>query len=290
MHRPTVRTVASIAIVNPSPTFVGQRVGVVEVGTVLNKIQRWPLLASRRLLLLAVISSCSYFGIRKVIAADNSQYTIVMNEVTFNRDGKPILSESVTYARRSDGSEVKMRSILKPDKSGYAIQRKIFNLVTGEETLVDGVTNSTTTMPMPAKALETARLSRVCTNDLNPERDQISGIDVVKVVTNIKHSTTMKIEQWQAPTLNCFSLSETAYTTDPGGDSFRKMKTSQASKVDLGEPNPSMFEIPTSYQERRPSDLRGEYFRLYPNEPKAACLRTTDQKLDELYASRRAVR
>lgn len=151
-----------------------------------------------RLSVIAVFGIGGYVGVRKVIALEAPKaFTVIRNEVTFSKSGNPLITETVRYANRTDGSQAKVRSVMKPDGSGAVMQRMIRNLATGEEILVDGLTESTTSMRMTTKAIETAKMSRPCSTQLIPEKKVLLGFEVVKVVMEHKGESGIRLESWQ---------------------------------------------------------------------------------------------
>jgi len=213
-------------------------------------------------------------------------YTITRQEVSLDKTGRPWNVGIQIYAQRADGSQAKVRSILRPDRSAAVMQRTITDLTLGHEIFADGLTETTTTLRMQPEAIENVRAIRPCSVDPSPRRSKILGYDVVERVVEIKApSRFTRVVQWVALDLNCFPLREEAFAGSSDSDLIR-IGMNEATRVELGEPKPVLFEVPASYKERAPSARRAEYFRRFPDSPCPSCLAATDRTLDTQYKER----
>ncbi len=60
--------------------------------------------------------------------------------------------------------------------------------------------------------------------------------------------------EWDAPELGCTKLQYKAYERQPDGK-FRLGAEGRFVKVELGQPDSALFDVPTDYQEMKPSDV-----------------------------------
>lgn len=126
---------------------------------------------------------------------------------------------------------------------------------------------------------------------LNPLQDCIEGDapvghttllgQPVAITTHNSDRLARKLTDWRAPGLGCESLMYRSYDKQPD-DSFKLMVESKAVSLQLGEPDPSLFEVPPGYQEMKPSDVERimaeKYHTSFPiSDPKAL------EQVDKVY-------
>lgn len=212
---------------------------------------------SKYILLCGLLSAIGYFGVQRAVGTESpGPFTATSSEVSFRPDGQPFIAETIVYATRSDGSTVRVRSLMKPNLTTMMVQRSITDLIRGQHVFVDGLTDSITTYPLSIDRIQAERTGFNCTAPLSAERGKILGFDVIKSVNEVKGPNVVRrIEQWRAPGLRCFLMRERLY----GGPSEAELKL-QASKevtsIKQAEPPSELFEIPPTYKERSTSAER----------------------------------
>ena len=121
-----------------------------------------------------------------------------------------------------------------------------------------------------------------------PEAGTVLGYRVVKRVATTENST---IQNLYAPELNCLVMQSEVQEQDANGAVIRS-GLYKVNQVVLGEPGPSLFEIPDDYQEVAPSEaVRRQGHALEPSVPDciSGCeaAETLFDKADEEYRSNR---
>jgi hypothetical protein len=170
------------------------------------------------------------------------------------------------YDFASDGSISKTRLVVGDDvpgsvSKGQPITQHFLDLAREREVVVNHQVKATTTTylhQMPS------RPNSSCDVEPDAPRKTILGYEVrFKQETVIKNSgTTIRVEQWLAPKLNCFSLYETQYYSRTGRPELAatiKIVTS----ISPGEPKRSLFHVPEGYVEMKPSEVFEATRRLY---------------------------
>lgn len=223
-----------------------------------------------------------------VLAVDQQPFTVTVKQIVYDPAGGVHKSETVVLAHRRDSSSVNTRSINRPDGSGVAEQRYVTDLAGGEEFMVDGLTESLTTTPLPANAIAFHKKPRECTNT-SLGKEVVLGYDVSRSVT--QHGgpgDIVRVEKWLAPALNCFPL-KTSFLQGKSEADLRLVNAREALQVTVGEPAASLFEKPAGYVERSPSQRTAEYHRRFPEKAKScpACIRDGDRQSDEVYYRKR---
>jgi hypothetical protein len=84
----------------------------------------------------------------------------------------------------------------------------------------------------------------------------------VAVVTHISEPLGFKVVDWRAPALGCQSLRYTTYERQPDG-SFSVRTEGKTVTMELGEPDPALFEEPAGYREMKPSETEQALARKY---------------------------
>ncbi len=181
-------------------------------------------------------------------------FTAAIRDSGYDKTGKLILTTTGVYAVRSDGSTVRARDVMRPDKSGLVRQRKILDLARAEEVGVDELTQSVTTMPLRPDNMEFyARPAGKCASQDPSARGNILGFDVVREIQELGNQTarTFRKELWRASALDCFPLKETL-VVGPANGAWHSTTVHEVFEVTMGEPSGSLFEKPPGYVERSP--------------------------------------
>ncbi|HEV2351439.1 MAG TPA: hypothetical protein VG028_16515 [Terriglobia bacterium] len=177
---------------------------------------------------------------------------------THNPRGEPHRRQ--TIAIRSDGSRSVTETILgrvglEAGETAWTIRFIDGRRVTMYPSLR---VKSTRRLPGPA-AVEQLRAQM-----FNPSQDCLSpdfrldGHDTlegqqVAIVTHTSDDLGWKVTDWRAPELACQSLKYLSYDKQPDG-TFKLQTESKTVSLELGEPNPALFEEPLDYQEMKPSE------------------------------------
>lgn len=248
------------------------------------------------LTLLMITTAClSFLAIDRIMSAPiRVAYTVTFQEWLYDRSGKLVLTQTGQHAQRADGSTVRARNIPRPDRTGFVIQRAIFDLVRAEEIAIDPLTESITTTPLRRDNVEFYRkraAATKCTAEDPVVRNTMLGYEVVRDVQNIGSHTgpIMRKEVWRSPALGCLPLKETLSLGRTEAD-VSAATIREVLKVEEGEPAAALFELPDGYVERSPSARSEELQKRYPQASCPSCLRQSNQELDEVYSRRQADR
>ncbi len=170
------------------------------------------------------------------------------------------LSFLTVFASRADGSSVDLRLMGDGKMAG---NKAIFDLTRGQRVVVDPLSESTTTYALAPPEISRLRLNASsCVGIGGSERGEILGVEVVKIERRPPPSgngNREEIEEWLAPSLNCYPLRRTATLYNSG----RRLAvtTQEATSITLGEPDEELFAVPAGYAERTPSEVYAERAR-----------------------------
>jgi hypothetical protein len=183
---------------------------------------------------------------------------------TLSAPGKPtILSTERVYGVRVDGSEVWIDQQHTNAGDIYLTHWHML-LADGTDAEGDDVTKTMTAVKLPVgnstRALERWDPNARCTVQASgfnstpaPQAEEmLLGVNTMKIV--LRDSKTARITVWRAPSVNCLELRRLAeFKTQDG--SVKDTSDLVATEVVLGEPNSSLFLLPTgeeniSYSER----------------------------------------
>jgi len=199
------------------------------------------------------------------LAGTNAVVPFTVYERYSYRDatGRETAFEQRTYAVRSDGSDVRAvdRYIIRRDE--WSRFRFINDTAAKKTISVHLFTESTTTYPMNARAVELhlKKVGTACASGTG-ERDRILGYEVFRELTTTTgpKGEGAEMEVWKAPKLNCYPLRVRARLKTAKGE-VEAENVQEPLAVVPGEPDPMLFFVPSHYQERAPSQVISETSR-----------------------------
>lgn len=243
--------------------------------------------AIKRVVFLALLSLTVGFGsfvvarLIEVKAQTQSNAAFTAFEITreFAPNGDDVHDEYMTVAFKADGSSAIAYRRESPGHVWMDI-RVVRDLSAGKAITVDPFTDSLITYPLSARsvvfyhnrsrALTFLPMRTECTSaPANTPHSTILGYAVVQLQRTMGFpgapGTQVQDEAWEAPELGCFPLEETHTLTNPDGLTHKFVRL--ALSVVPGSPSPALFEIPSNYAERPPSQVFAAFARRYPSSP-----------------------
>jgi hypothetical protein len=212
-------------------------------------------------------------------------FTAVIVEKEYRGDSNEP-SRTYVYLRafKADGSQVTVKGGRSPDKSGgWKQTRGIVDLTSRRAVTVDEFTESLIGYPLSDGDTTFYRSwpKSECTGHPELERSTYLGYEVRKAEKELGEGT--HLELLMAPALDCFALQES--WTLPPADGVKHRASREAVYIMEGEPAAALFNIPTTYVERTPSQVAAEFARRYP-EHGPPFPGKTSQLLDNTYRAR----
>jgi hypothetical protein len=245
------------------------------------------------LLTFATAGVSAWFVVQSISAQDQDivAFTVKSRNIIYAPSGAPVLTQVITMATRSDGSTVMARTMNKPGNRGTAEQRNIQDLSSREQVIVDGLTESIMSVPIPREAVESRReqIRMTCSPTEPAEHDKMLGYDVFRFVQDDKSTPRfMRTEEWRAPALNCLPMKTTIFRGKTESDAYVS-NLEEIVEIKSGEPPASLFARPSAgYIERSPSQRTAEFLHRYPEEPCPGCVMQGDKRDDEIYFRKRS--
>lgn len=221
-------------------------------------------------------------------------FTATIVESTFlPGEETPRVARMKTIAVRSDGSWVEaVQTEASGEVQGILLRRKITDVANRKRVVVDPLTESITTYPLSHAAAQAFAIKSLHSCEANGTRlgtDRILGFDVDIVEVQKRYdspavSNTRRMKSWVAPELDCFPLRreiEMDVASKP-----TKKAIEAVTNISMGEPDRGLFEIPSNYKERSPSEVLAEAGRRFPNRF-GACkgCRAGNMQHDDVYNS-----
>jgi hypothetical protein len=204
----------------------------------------------------------------------------VIDTLTYIPTGDTDESHSV-FARRADGSTAEVR-FLGPPENRIAPERRVILLDERKKVLVSDMIQSLSTTFLSDyefKFLKGPPLDPTCSGPHDAGRaTRVLGnaiLSGVKVVGHIEEGKADRFELWEAPELNCYPVKSVQEWKDESG--VVNSRTERTASVTLGEPSPSLFEVPGNYREKPPSVFETD-LRAYQHRPEL-----TPQQLVGMY-------
>lgn len=168
-----------------------------------------------------------------------------------------VLTEIV--AVRDNGSNVTARRIPDPVTGADVYIRTVTDLGNKRRVVVDPLSESLVTSPVPKLSnMWTIKPTTSCPGE---PAGEMLGYPVLLQQENIEEPIEIHSRTWRSPALGCAALREETRTAENG---METLKVSSVTHVVPGQPEKWLFEIPSSYTERRPTDVMAEQARRYP--------------------------
>lgn len=211
-------------------------------------------------------------------------FTATISTALYHGDSiQPLITRYTTVAFRSDGSEVTVRHVQAPDGNPYD-ERVILDLTSAQRVSVDPMTQSRTTYPMGPKELAHYKNLRVnCASSPGAATSAILGYAVVKTARSAPAASgkVFSTENWLAPALGCFSLSQVTVWTNAATGAATDRKVRKVLTIVEGDPSAALFTIPSDYVERSPGEVLALFASKYhkPDHPRTSAV------LDQVYQS-----
>lgn len=193
-------------------------------------------------------------------------------------------TESVTYAMRNDGSRVEVTESVDGKARNLRI---VVDLIAGKRVTVDPITRSTITYKLSPEEEADLRseVTPACGTASGAVKDWVTGYTVLTKADNWTAGDRDIQDQFLvAPNLNCAPLARTTIVRQKGVIIGRNIE--RADQVSVGEPDPALFQIPSDFKERTPSEYFAERARL-SGKPCPTCMAASARELDRAYKSRR---
>ncbi len=188
-------------------------------------------------------------------------------EKDFGVDGHLVSTVYSMFARKTNGSDVKVTAIKGPD--GEVGQLKgVWDVDSLSEAALDPFTKSVRTLYFSRKQMwSTLNFDEPCPpNEVGTPhratgaRSQMLGFEVVQVVEEhtAPSAPTERWEAWVAPAFGCFALRESSsLSSGPHNET-------EVTLLVEAEPPDALFAIPSDYVERSPSAHAAAWTQKYP--------------------------
>jgi len=207
------------------------------------------------------------FRVAKVRSQDPPARSFVatLSDTRYKPDGSTFTREDILHAVRRDRSQVDVFRKELPDGRGWEYLRKILNVSTALDVMVEPATGSAVTMPMGKQQLELlTRPALNCGAAVNAPTKTILGYAVVRWSTEfpLQENQSVRTEEWRAPALGCYALYERSEMGPKNGPSAHNVR--EVLFVAEGEPPVAFFDVPSDLKERSPSQADSEFERFFP--------------------------
>jgi len=205
-------------------------------------------------------------------------------ETGHHPDGTIAFETNSVHAVKRDGSQVDMFRLRLPDGQ-WEYPRKILNVSTALEITIEPATKTVSSKPM--SKLQLGWLTSSATNCGAPPGAPVKSILGYSAVLwsaeqELKEQQSWRGQEWRAPTLGCYPLSQRAELGPKGGPSPYTVR--EVLFVLEGDPPSSLFDVQSSLTERSPSEMSAEFERIFSGKQ----LFRDPAKLDRQYYSRRS--
>lgn len=223
----------------------------------------------KRKVLVVAISTLLIGGIstvaERMLRAQHSGLVPLTAErvnVAYDATGNVSRRTTETYARRSDGSWAHRRFSTSANGAVFYVQTLMEANLSRSRTF-DSRTRSVTTIGYPPSEMEPYKSKpRDCRTDDPQQFDTVLDIKVLKVTTRLPSMPGKEriVEEWIAPSLDCFPMRQIFY--EGGSGRLAPVFEKRVSVISVGVVDGALFTPPPNYEERPPSFVLGEHKRL----------------------------
>jgi hypothetical protein len=190
-------------------------------------------------------------------------FSVVQITEAYGDDGRQNLLETKVSAQKVDGSQAfQVARSFRNAAGGYdSIEfRNVFDVTLKKHFGIDPLTRSLTTRRLLEPKIAEMSSKPVCGS--LPEAGVLLGYRVLKTSEErrLAANQTVTIERWVAPDLECFPLQTVVRKFDRG--TSLAQTTSRVLSANIGNPDPTLFVIPSDYVERSPSAVMTEHVKI----------------------------
>lgn len=209
--------------------------------------------------LASALCGVSAFLASQLFAQDPSvpRVPLTLEKVQHTFGDAGVLEERIIEAVRDDGSTVRVTQHRSSDGDLKEI-RTVVDLQSGRKIVLTSSAKSTTTYTYTDEHLRALR-ERSLSCPKAGETDRIMGHDVVSVARDRTGApgNFYREVSWHAPSLGCIPLEDVVRSIEADGTE-RVIKTTEVVRIDVGEPDPALFSIPSDYTEMSPAEYAAE--------------------------------
>ncbi len=168
--------------------------------------------------------------------------------------GKLRRTETSVLANRVDGSRVRMRLTVDNHPDGM---KTVVDLAKGFRIAVDPVSQSITTYKLAGSEMQMLSATPTCSATNATAQTTMLGYSVL--LDHEQHTfgpMSVKEDKWLAPSLGCLVMKRSYQMFNNGA--LTGSTVEEVIAVTVGTPDPELFQIPSDYTERTPSEAMAE--------------------------------
>ncbi|GIU79829.1 MAG: hypothetical protein KatS3mg005_3067 [Bryobacteraceae bacterium] len=209
----------------------------------------------------------------------NGEFTAHERVWRHRADGS-ISIEVMIHAVRRDGARVTVRKQIDGRPVG---NRLLIDPRRQARIVIEPRAEAKVTYPLPVSEIQALQSDpQRCGTSLDAPVETRLGFTVYRQVHNLNMADEpLRLVRWVAPSLSCLSLQGTTTVIREGGEEL--VAEYRVERVEIGEPDKSLFEVPEHYREMTPSQLMEEVSRREGRECNECY--PARMRLDEVYWS-----
>ena len=235
-----------------------------------------------RVAVLCCLGFVLAFALRAQQTRQFKPFTALVSESRFGSNGQKTYEETFTYAVRGDGSSA--RVVRREVHKGVAFEmRELVDIAKKTRTVVDEASESKTSYALSDGYV--SRVSPTCEVPSGAVVSTVLGYQTYRLIEDTRFPPNLikSAERWVAPELNCFALRQRVCKVHVEG-AVAPCNTREATSIVAGEPDTALFEVPSKYVERSPSQRHQELMKRFPGMEFPA-----DPEADSVYQSQKPV-
>jgi hypothetical protein len=172
----------------------------------------------------------------------------------------PWLVQTEIVGVRNDGSSVMARKTLHPTTGADVYLRRVTDVSNKKMVVVNPLTESLTTYPL-GKTIERERIKPTTGCPGEPAGEMLGYPVTLERKRTDSDGVQTNLQAWRSPALDCVPMREESRLVKDGVES---VKVSKITGIVQGQPEEWLFDIPSTYAEKTPTEVFVEQARRYP--------------------------
>jgi hypothetical protein len=249
-----------------------------------------------KLSLVAVVAACAagLISLRALASPESTPRSFVMQQEHYVvQNGNEVLVLRQTESRRSDGAR-HLEGTYEPQPGGRAATFRRIDLPDGTEAmLIDDIKTKTTGMMKEEAERRKAQLAKEIPANCLSVGDELTGEETLfgfkafRIRTQASKEALRRNIVWKLPDFHCIIVQVVAEKRESQSSPWIRTNEVRLVSFRAVEPDSRVFDIPSDYEEMKPSDAKRKLSRSQGQTPETCPKCFEDDPADAVYEKRK---